>query len=113
MMLGDQRQAILDSLQELADLNIQRQLWLSDGSGGKHVSSFSEAVEQLFTDTGLANSLHSGGTGLGPQVDRLLTSLELMIRKVEMRNDPKVTIEDRGMSEIRSTAKKLYDLLAQ
>jgi hypothetical protein len=105
------RVAICDSLRELSDLNLQKQLWLSDGSQGKDVSSFEEAVEELFTDTGLADSLHKGRTGLGREVDNLLRALMLLVGKVNVRQGPLLIIEDPIMVEIRYLASSLLKIL--
>ncbi len=58
---------------------------LSDGSNSQDVSSFVEAFEQLFTDTGLWDSLLLGKTGLGEEAENHLKSLDVLLRKVDAR----------------------------
>lgn len=107
------RDAICDPLRELSDVESQRQLWLSDGSQGKDVSSFSEAVEQLFTDTGLSDILRSGPTGLGDSADAILKSLEVILLKVDTHHGPAQTIEDPSMEEVRAMASQLLSILSR
>ena len=106
------RQSVHDALRELSDRELQRRLWLSDGSGDSEVSSFAEAVEQLFTDTGLADSLHAGGTGLGAEADAALGELKMAVRKVGARHGPLQTIDDPAMAKVRTIASRLLGLLA-
>lgn len=105
-------QAIRESLQELSNLELQKELWFSDGSNGKDVSSFDEAVEGLFTDTGLSDLLLKGQTGLGEEADTILRLMQSLLPKIDVSHGPKRTIDDPHMIEIRALAGRLLSLLA-
>jgi len=98
-------------LNELSDIKLQRRLWLSDGADGVDVSSFAEAVEQLFTDTGLAGLLQDGATGFEDETDAAFSALQLALRRVDARGGPARTIDDPAMTEVRAIAKYLLKLL--
>jgi hypothetical protein len=110
MSLED-RQAITDALRELSDRALQERLWLSDGKGGADVSSFSEVVEQLFTDTGLSEALESGTTGFGAETQATFNLLESALRKVNQTGGPARTIDSLPMTEVRAVAGRLLELL--
>lgn len=48
---------ILWALEELSREDEQRRLWLSTGENGAAISSFAEAICQLFDDSGLSDEL--------------------------------------------------------
>jgi len=102
---------VRDALTQLSDRELQLRLWLSDGSGGSDVSSFAEAVEQLFTDTGLSCELKDNGTGLGAEVDELFRLMEQEILKVNTQSGPLHTINDPAMVNVRSIAFRLLERL--
>lgn len=106
------RKNICNALGELSDIELQRQLWLSDGAGGALVSSFTEVVEELFSDTGLDDALNAGTTGLDAETVKLLRSLRLAIDRVDNDHGPWQTIDDPNMVEVRSMAGKLLELLS-
>jgi hypothetical protein len=107
------RDSISNALRELSDIDVQRTLWLSDGSEGTEVSSFVEAVEQLFTDTGLSDLLGAGSTGLGTELETVLRSLQLSVRNVDVRHGPKSTIDDPLMKDVRAMARQALTLLTK
>ena len=80
-MIMISREAVLESLKELADINTQRRLWLAERG---EVSSYEEAVSQLFNDTGLGHALENGLTVFSPQADALLTELRAAISSVDI-----------------------------
>ena len=110
-MLNLDRGSICVSLRELSDLKLQKQLWLSDGSKNEDVSSFVEAVEQLFTDTGLWDSLLLGETGFGEEAENHLKSLDVLLRKVDARQAPIGIINDPKMEQVRALAKRILNML--
>lgn len=92
------------ALEEFSDEREQRRLWLSDGSGGKEVSSFVEAHCGLFDDSGLGDALERNSTGFGEQIDRQLVLLGTLLRRIDSRRVPQEIIADPLMSRIRSLA---------
>ena len=105
------RQSVYDAVSELSSIESQKRLWLSTGADNSDVSSFSEAVEQLYTDTGLSDSLHRGTTGFSEGVNDLLVKLEGMLKRVDVRQGPLHTINDPMMNEVRETAGNLLRML--
>lgn len=98
------RDLIVQCLRELSDEEFQRRVWLS--SGGEMVSSFSEVVEQLFTDSGLEGELEGRSTGLGAEVEETLMSLEKQLSRVNRNQLAAMLIEDPAMGSVRALAKK-------
>lgn len=92
---------ILKCLRELSDRELQLRLWLS--SEGE-VSSFTEAVEQLFTDSGLEELLHSRKTGLGAAAEEALLSLEASLDQVNPHLEPQALIDSPQMTKVRKFA---------
>jgi len=111
-MNGVNRHAVQDAIRELSDRELQRRLWLSDGSGGSQVSSFIEAGERLFTDSGLAHALQAGKTVFGIEADAALGELDFALRKVDYKHGPSRTMDDPAMTEVRTIAARLLGLLA-
>lgn len=110
-MLKLDRDSICVSLRELSDLKLQKQLWLSDGSNNEDVSSFVEAVEQLFTDTGLWDCLLRGETGFGEEAEIHLSSLNALLKKIDARQAPMGIIDDPKMEQVRALAKRILNML--
>lgn len=105
-------QTVRERLYELSDPAEQERLWLSDGSHGRELSSFVEAVEMLYSDTGLSELLDRGRpTGLGAEVEAGLVKLDRLLRKVNGTEGPLVTINDPAMNEVRQLASELMQKL--
>ena len=116
---------ILDALRELSDELEQRRLWLSSGAGGAEISSFTEAVEALFTDSGLSHSLEQewrsarGGRAefgvikpvFDKRTDSLLERLDWLISKVDLGLAPAKLIDSAEMKQVRSQASDLLTIL--
>ena len=102
---------VRQALQEFSDPELQRQLWLSDGSNGSLVSSFTEALEHLFDDSGLGHALEAGKAGLGIEAEAALVELEKALRKVDDDHGPEKTIDDPTMVKVRAIATRLLDLI--
>jgi len=101
------RYAVYESLSELGSIHEQRRLWLSTGANNSEVSSFSEAVERLFTDTGLGNALDAGVSGYPDFIVTRLKELEALLKSVDYHKGPLRTIEDRSMSLVRKLATEI------
>lgn len=101
------RNAVTQALRELSDLELQQRLWLSNGSNDSEVSSFTEAVEELYTDTGLSIALRSGNTGFDLETNKLLLALKNATRQVDVRHGPTGTINDPTLRLVREIASKI------
>lgn len=99
---------IVESLNELASEQIQKARWMS---GGSEMSSFIEAVEQLFTDSGLEDALRKGETGYPNEVDFLLKQLDQLISKIDGGRTPDEIINDPSMQEIRNKSREILYML--
>jgi hypothetical protein len=107
------RKNIRDALTQLSDRDLQQKLWMSDGSGGSDVSSFDEAVEILFTDTGLGRALDSGTTGLGKEIEARFQALRKELHRVYRGQFPVDAIDDPDMIPIRRMASELLNLIPE
>ncbi|HZZ70711.1 MAG TPA: hypothetical protein VFE24_00550 [Pirellulales bacterium] len=104
-------QSVCDALRELSSFEDQKRLWLSTGANNSEVSSFIEAQEQLYTDTGLSDALDDGSTGFSEEVNSLLLKLESMLKRVDDKHGPIHTINDPAMVVVRETACNILNLL--
>ena len=104
---------VLSALKELSDREVQRRLWLSDGSQGAEVSSFVEAVSRLYDDSGIGDSYEfkKTGTGLGIEVDQALGQLHRALKFIDDGEGPEATIEAAAMEEVREIASRLLGTL--
>jgi hypothetical protein len=102
------KKMIVEGLRELSDRAEQRRLWLSTGG---EVSSFTEAVEGLYTDSGLTFALERRTTGLGTMAEDALLDLSAALRKVDRRLDPETLIETEAMARVRRLAESALSLL--
>jgi hypothetical protein len=105
------RELVADALRELSSRELQERLWKS--SGNDEVSSFTEAVEMLFDDSGLGEQLDSHTTGWGAEIESALASLDRSLRRVDARRPPQELIDDPAMEEVRDGAAKALRLLTQ
>lgn len=103
------RNLIVECLRELSDQKFQQEVWLS--TGGEKVSSFAEAVEQLFTDSGLGDELEKGTTGLGREVEDNLMLLDQELSKINRKQHASEIIKDPKMENVRNIAAKVLLLL--
>ena len=85
-------------------------MWLSSGKNGL-VSSFTEAVEMLFTDTGLGDALRKRQTGLGAPAEAALLRLDGAWRKVDPFMSPDLVIDSPQMAEVRASASSALALI--
>lgn len=105
--------AVCEALRELSSIDEQRRLWLSTGANHSEVSSFSEAVEQLFTDTGLSESLDDGNTGYPTIVTERLKQLQNLLKDVDYRKGPANTIEDPTMASVRRLSAEVLQMIEE
>lgn len=105
------RQSVCDALRELSSIEAQKRLWLSTGANNSEVSSFIEAQEQLYTDTGLTHALDGGSTGFSKEVNNLLLKLRTLLKRVDNRQGPIHTINDPSMDAVREIACKILNML--
>lgn len=103
------KEMIADSLSELANEHLQRERWLSDGSS--EMSSFIEAVEQLYTDSGLEDALEKGNSGYTKQVEALLVELSNLVAKVNGNRAPTEVIDDPRMIQVREKSSEILSLI--
>lgn len=101
------RNRVIEVLEEWSSIEEQRRLWLSDGANGAEVSSFIEAWETLFTDTGLWHDLENGRSVFGDPIDSELKRFDSLIARIDYARAPREVIEDEAMHEVRSTARGL------
>ena len=98
------RQLVEQCLVELSSRADQLRLWKS--TGAPEVSSFSEALEQLYTDSGLDDPLHAGETGFGAECEMRLIELEKAMLSVNPRQNPDTLIDSPAMERVRELATK-------
>ena len=102
---------VLALLEEWSSKGEQLRLWLSDGANGAEISSFIEAREQLFSDSGLGDELDRGRSVFGEPGDGLLRTFDKQLGKIESNRTPYAIIDDPRMAEIRTSARLLLDLV--
>jgi len=103
------RNLILECLKELSDRQLQENLWM--GRIPNQQSSFEEAVEGLFTDSGLGDELNKGTTGFSTEVETKLHELERQLGQVEAKGGPTKVINDPAMPRVRDLAAVALELL--
>lgn len=96
---------ILEGLKQLSRKDVQEKLWLSDGS--TEVSSFTEAVEILFTDSALGLALEEGSTGYSRVVENKFKELDMKLSKIKRKRPSIEIINDPAMDEVRALATEI------
>ena len=101
------KEKVIAGLRELSDEGFQRRVWLA--SSGPEISSFSEAICQLFDDTGLDGALENTEhpTGFREEVNVSLRKLSQLVGRAAQTFrslPPTAVIEHPQMRVIRSTA---------
>lgn len=99
---------ILECLHELSDRKLQESLWQS--STGK-ISSFTEVVEQLYTDSGLESKLQDHSTGFGMAAEAALLALSRQLEAIKGTGSPRKLIESDEMENVRQLAGKVLSLI--
>lgn len=100
---------IVEGLRELSNKDLQKKLWLSNGSAD--VSSFVEVVEHLFTDSGLSDALNEEDTGLPREIEKDIKELAKSLDSIDGNRQPIEIIEDTKMSDIRRRVARLLEKL--
>ena len=101
---------ILECLKELSDRRLQESLWM--GKMPNQQSSFQEAVEGLFTDSGLGDELIKATTGFSSEVETKLHELESELTKIDTKGGPTKVINDPAMLRVRDLAAVTLKLLS-
>ena len=106
---------VVECLNELADEDFQKRVWLA--SSGPEISSFDEAICRLFDDTGLGRLLEKQSPQvLSSEIDESLRELDkLVIRASQLFHamPPASMIEQPQMREIRCAAAKVLAQMEQ
>lgn len=101
---------ILESLTELSDINFQKKYWAAQHSG-PGVFSFTEAVCQLFNDSGLDIELDKGNKVFSIAIDSNLKILRKKLSLIDDMRFPLEIIEDCKMQEVRELCRMILDQL--
>jgi hypothetical protein len=96
---------VIEGLDDLADEDRQRRLWLSDGTDGE-VSSLGEAWATTFDDSGLAVALERGSV-YPDRSDSDLARLRQVLRRVPIKSPPEEIITSSVMADVRVLASSL------
>lgn len=96
------KENVIEALAELADEAVQRRRWVT--SGGTEVSSFTEAMCQLFDDSGLGDALGKGTPVFSKEIDRKLKDLEKMMGKIDEFLPARSLIRDSPFIRVRDLA---------
>ena len=97
-------------LRELADEDFQRRVWTGRGAPAE-MSSFDEAVETLFDDSGLEPELGRGRPVFGSELDSKLLALRDLLQRIDADRYPDEIIDDPLMADARQRAAKILDAL--
>ena len=93
------------ALRELSDYDCQLRVWvLGDPS---EMSSMTEAVEALFSDSGLGDALEKAGVVFKPDIDAELRELRADLHtslSAELETDTSAVIHSAAWNEIRTRA---------
>lgn len=99
---------IRDCLGELSDKSFQQRIWMA--SSGPEVSSFTEAVCQLFDDSGLDLALNKG-SAFGNPIDDLLKQLQARLAEIPHDAPPMNIINDEKMVIVRDIASHILKIM--
>lgn len=104
-------QLMIWSLKELSSQEDQERLWLSDGSSGE-VSSFEEAVCQLFDDAHISQALESGSLRelFGDDFCTNVKTLDELVQSMPQNMAPEILLRDPSLLEIRRICKLLLEI---
>jgi hypothetical protein len=93
---------VREALRELSDEQYQRRVWT--GQSEREMSSFIEAVEYLYTDSGLSDELDRGNPVFGTAIDDRLRGLGDALGKLDNNRSDIELIDDPAMQPIRDSA---------
>ena len=100
---------IVNCLNELGDRNLQERLWTYASPG--EFSSFVEAHEQLFSDSGLGDALDSTEGAFSAEIDERLRKLGVQLRRFDTERAPQEIIDDPEMEPIRAMAREAAGMI--
>jgi hypothetical protein len=101
---------IIECLKELSDRQLQENLWTGKRLPDEQ-SDFIEAVEGLFTDTGLGDALVSNTSGYSQKAESKLRELEKQLKKIDSCVGPMKVINDPAMPRVRELATEILSLI--
>ncbi len=100
---------VLRCLRELSDADYQERLWLGRIAG--KMGSLTEAICQLFDDTGLGDALEHGRTGFAPELDDDLRALGRQLDSIDTNRSLEDILADPRMTLIRDSAARVLRLI--
>ncbi len=100
---------ILNCLNELCDIAYQQRVWLA--STGPEISSFTEAVCQLFDDSGLGVELEKNNIIFSESIDTKLRMMQVKLAEINDKQAPLDIINETKMKRIRLLSGELLKLL--
>jgi hypothetical protein len=103
-------EAVRDALAELADAEYQQRVWTGE-SAKNEMSSFDEAVERLFGDSGLGLALERTDPVYGAQIDEELRRLDHLVVRMDGARTPSEILRDPLLSEVRTLASEILRAL--
>ncbi len=98
---------IKDGLEELASKELQTKLWLNINNEDGLISSFSQAFEIIYEDSGLLDTGYENVTNLAPEAKKLLQQLDELLKDVDIYD--RIELDDLDslkMESIRLCASK-------
>jgi hypothetical protein len=99
---------ILECLKELSDKSYQERVWMA--SSGPEISSFAEAMCQLYGDSGL-DTAYGKDQVYGEPIDGLLKSFGTVLQNTPHKGPPSELIQDERMVPVRKMAAHIADLI--
>lgn len=102
---------ITECLRELADIEYQKRVWFA--SSGHEVSSFAEAVCQLFNDSGLGAELDRVDLVFSKDIDSRLGVLRRVLGEIDDGRSPTDIVADPKMQNVRTLSQQLIGLMAK
>ena len=102
---------ILECLREMEDKSFQQRVWLA--SSGPEVSSITEAMCQLYDDSGLGDELDKSRVVFSETIDAKFVVLGKKLLAIDSDRPPLEIIEDPKMEDVRVLARELLDVLAK
>jgi hypothetical protein len=100
--------SVIDALEELSDVALQRRRWNTNDHG--EMSSFWEAQEGLFDDSGLGDEIEKGQSGLSSEILQSLEALSKALPKVDAHRTPDEIIDSPAMCQVRELAVTVLQL---
>jgi hypothetical protein len=103
-------ETVRNALVELADAEYQQRVW-SGESAENEMSSFDEAVERLFGDSGLGLALDRTDPVYGSQIDDEFRRLDHLVGRIDGARSPSEILRDPLLSEVRTLASEILRAL--